>query len=101
MHLIKKELIVEKNFMEESIQYIKRAFLDQNDRIFLHATNKGKDLEKMELLDLRENLNARVERLNNCFGCHDLFGHTNEEKLKKLEHPFKILDEIEKLLRGE
>ena len=100
MRLIKKELIVEKNFMEESVQYIKRAILDQDDRIFLQATNKGKDLEKIELLELRESLDARVARLNNCFGCHDLFGHTNEEKLEKLKHPFKILDEIEKLLRG-
>jgi hypothetical protein len=99
MHLIKKELIVEENFMEESVQYIKRAFLDQDDRIFLYATNKGKDLEKIELLDLRDSLDVRVAKLTDDLGCHDLFGHTNEEKLEKLKKPFKVLDEIERLLR--
>jgi hypothetical protein len=100
MHLIKKELIVEKIFMEESVQYIKRAFLDQDDRIFLYAANKGKDLEKIELSDLRASLDARVVKLSDSLGYHDLFGHTNEEKLEKLKHPFEILDEIERLLRG-
>jgi hypothetical protein len=101
MHLIKKELIVEEIFMEESVQYIKRAFLDQDDRIFLYATNKGKDLEKIELSDLRDSLDVRVAKLTDDLGCHDLFGHTNEEKLEKLKKPFKVLDEIERLLRGE
>ncbi len=101
MHLIKKELVVEEIFMEESVQYIKRAFLDQDDRIFLYATNKGKDLEKIELSDLRDSLDVRVAKLTDDLGCHDLFGHTNEEKLEKLKKPFKVLDEIERLLRGE
>lgn len=100
MHLIKKEMIVEKKFMEASVQYIKRAFLDQDDRIFLYATNKGKDLEKIELSDLRDSLDARVAKLNDSLGCHDLFGHTNEEKLEKLKVPFEILEKIEKLLTG-
>lgn len=99
MHLIKKELIVEKNFMEASVQYIKRAFLDQDDRIFLYATNEGKDLKKIELLNLRESLDARVKKLSDSLGYHDLFGYTNEEKLEKLKVPFEILDEIEKMLR--
>ena len=98
MHLIKKELIVEKKFMESSVQYIKRAFIDQDDRIFLYATNHGEDLEKIELSDLRASLDARVKRLNNCVGYYDLFGETNEEKLEKLKIPFEILDEIEKIL---
>lgn len=101
MHLIKKELIVEKKFMDESVQYIKRAFLDQDGRIFLYATNKGKDLEKIELSDLRASLDARVVKLSDSLGYHDLFGHTNEEKLEKLKHPFEILDKIEGMLRGE
>ncbi|MGB6127949.1 MAG: hypothetical protein WBG30_04290 [Psychrilyobacter sp.] len=101
MHLIKKELIVEKIFMEESVQYIKRAFLDQDNRIFLYATNKGKDLKKIELSDLRASLDARVVKLSDSLGHHDLFGYTNEEKLEKLKYPFKILDEIEEMLRGE
>ncbi len=101
MHLIKKELVIEKFFMEESVQYIKRAFLDQDGRIFLYATNKGKDLEKIELSDLRGSLDARVVKLNNSLGYQDLFGDTNEEKLEKLKIPFEILDKIEKLLIGE
>lgn len=98
MHLIKKELIVEKKFMEKSVQYIKSAFLNQDDKIFLYTTNDGKDLEKIELSDLRDSLNARVAKLNNCLGCYDLFGENNEEKLEKLKIPFEILDKIEELL---
>ena len=98
MHLIKKELIVEKKFMEESVQYIKSAFLDQDNKIFLYATNNGEKLKKIELSDLRESLNIRVEKLSDCLGCYDLFGDTNEEKLEELKILFEILDEIEKLL---
>ncbi len=101
MHLVKKKLIVEKNFMETSIQYIKSAFLNQDGKIFLYATNNGKDLEKIELSELRDSLNVRVKKLNNCLSCYDLFGETNEEKLQKLEVPFEILDTIETLLTKE
>jgi len=68
---------------------------------FFYATNKEKDLNKIELSDLRGSLNVRVERLNNCLECHDLFGESNEEKLEKLKCSFELLDEIESLLRGE
>ncbi|WP_028855754.1 hypothetical protein [Psychrilyobacter atlanticus] len=102
MHLIKKEVVVMEDFFYNYTNGVmNRAFLDQDDKMFLCWANEHGTLKKFELSKIRDEIQTRLDSIEiNPTSFRAILNYSNKEEMEKLTLSIDILNEVEKLLKS-
>ncbi|UUV18077.1 hypothetical protein NRK67_12365 [Fusobacteria bacterium ZRK30] len=102
MHLIKKEVVVMEDFFYNYTNGVmNRAFLDQDDKMFLCWANEHGTLKKFELPMIRDEIQTRLDSIEkSSTSFRSILSYSNNEEIEKLTSSINTLNEIEKLLKS-